>query len=834
MKTLLLGSAATLALISPGVAFAQSTGTIDFEKEAIVVTGATAQDVGGIQAPNSSKAKAVLGQEIISHQAPGQTVNDIINLVPGVSFQNNDAFGSAGGTMTIRGFDSTRISQTLDGIPLNDSGGYALYSNQMLDPELIEQVNVNLGSTDVDSPTASATGSTVNVRSITPTDDFHVKFSGSLGDYDYMRVFGMVQTGVFTPFGTKAWFSASSATNDNVYGTGKIDKQQYNAKIYQPIGANGDFVSVAGHWNVNRNNFFGSVPLRTDADRVVGADSSNRFPLTKDERFYAIAGCQTDTPEAGVADKANSCGTTWDYRYNPSNTGNIRINSRFTLADNLVLTVDPSYQYVKANGGGVVTGFETPYTGSNTNGTPAYGYIGGKPYFGVDLNGDGDLLDQVTVAAPSQTRTNRIGVIAALRWDLSATQTLRLNYTYDRARHRQTGEVGYVLQNGLSAQYFPMDHPLVDVNGNVMQKRDRLSYAILHQVSGEYSGRFLDDALRVNVGLRAPFMRRNLTNNCYTTSASGYVNCGVVGVDGSDYSTFVPTSYSAPQHRVLDYNKVLPNAGVTYDFTRSFSIYANYSKGLQVPGTDNLYDSFYYPTDTAEADPKAETTDNFDVGFRYRSSKVQAQLSGWYTNYKNRLAKSYDVELDQTIYRNLGTVHKYGIDGSIAYQPIKEAYFYVWGSYLKSKIMDNVVTDVVDGENVYAYTKGKRESGAPTYTLGARAQFILGPVELGGQVKRTGPRYVNDVNTPIYQTISGVSTQVYGAKAPAYTLVDFDARVNLDFTPLGKGTYLQFNLLNAFDKLYVGGFSGNLSNDKVPNAQIGYPRTFMASLVVGL
>ena len=44
---------------------------------------------------------------IIAQPIPGQTILDTINLVPGVSFQNNDPYGSAGGTLTIRGFDST-------------------------------------------------------------------------------------------------------------------------------------------------------------------------------------------------------------------------------------------------------------------------------------------------------------------------------------------------------------------------------------------------------------------------------------------------------------------------------------------------------------------------------------------------------------------------------------------------------------------------------------------------------------------------------------------------------------------------------------------------------
>ncbi|MFX5328505.1 TonB-dependent receptor plug domain-containing protein, partial [Acinetobacter baumannii] len=85
------------------------------------------------------------------------------------------------------GFDNTRISQTFDGLPLNDTGNYALYSNQQLDPELIDQVNVNLGTTDVDSPTASASGSTVNYRTKLPSHDLGARLVGSIGDFNFRR-----------------------------------------------------------------------------------------------------------------------------------------------------------------------------------------------------------------------------------------------------------------------------------------------------------------------------------------------------------------------------------------------------------------------------------------------------------------------------------------------------------------------------------------------------------------------------------------------------------------------------------------------------------------------
>lgn len=828
MKTALFRSVAFAALLVPTGVYAQSTGSIDFEDEsAIVVTGTRANsDVGGVITPDTSKAKQVLTQEAISRSNPGQSILDTINLVPGVSFQNNDAYGSSGGTLTIRGFDSSRISLTFDGVPLNDSGNYAIYSNQQLDPELIEQVNVNLGTTDVDSPTASAVGGTVNYRTLTPSEEYGAMLSASYGDFDFFRVFGKIETGAFGPFGTRAFITASKATNNNPFNNyGKVNKQQYNAKIYQPIGSNGDFVSVSGNYNQNRNNFFGSLPLRND--RAVPSG----FPQSNNDREYNLNfPCSTDTPQAGVADTTNSCGTEFDRRFNPSNTGNIRGASRFTLMDNLVLTVDPSYQYVKANGGGTTTGYEYACKlGTNgrcgSTGTPFIGYIGGRPYAGVDLNGDGDTLDQVTVLAPSQTRTRRYGLITGLRWDINDTNTFRLSYTHDYANHRQTGQVGLLYANGSPIDVFPVNNPIVDSNGAVLQKRDRQSYAILDQVSGEYRGEF--NNLTVNVGLRAPFFKRDLTQNCFTTSSGGFLDCFSTNDAANTAYQNARPGIQGPQQRTLSYNKLLPSVGAVYKFG-ALSAFGSYAKGLSVPGTDSLYNSFFFAPGSEGAKPEPETTDSFDGGLRYRSSQVQAQVAGWYTNYKNRLASAFDPTADNgtgaVVFRNLGTVEKYGVDGSISYAPVRSLLLYVFGSVLESKIKDNVQS----GAGIFDQTAGKREAGSPTYSFGGSARGILGPVELGVTAKRTGPRYINDENLPL--TSGGV--QVYPAKAPAYTLVNLDARFSMADFGLEK-TYFQLNVYNLFDTFYVGGFGGAGNARSIPFVQIGAPRTVSGTLVIG-
>ena len=885
MRTKLFVGVAVAALSMPIMpAFAQSTGSVAAEEgEEVVVTG-TRRDsgVGGVVAPDTSKAKGVLTSEFIQRQAPGQTINDTINNLPGVSFQNNDPFGSSGGTLTIRGFSSDRISQTFDGVPLNDSGNYQIYSNQQLDPELIDQVNVNFGATDVDSPTAGASGSTVNYRTRIPGRDFGIKAVGSIGDFDFGRGFLMIDTGDLTSSGTRAFVAASRAYNDAPFNNiGRINKQQYNARIYQPLGNGTDFLSLSGNWNQNRNNFGQSVPLRADSNRVVGPNSGDRFPLTTDERKYTIARCNVNlVARTGVADTANTCGSIFDERYNPSNTGNIRGSSKFSFGDKWTLFVDPSYQYVKANGGGTVVGQEVLRdvnpTGGNANcNTTANsatvscqaGYIAGIPYFGRDLNGDGDTLDTVRVLAPSQTQTHRLGVISSLRYEFTPGQSVRLAYTWDRARHRQTGEVNFLQVNGKPTDVFPVNDPLADVTGAVLQKRDRLSYAILHQVSGEYRGEFMDDRLTVNLGIRAPFMKRNLNNYCATSSAGGFVECFAENTAGLNaYLAANPTqtvtrvgqatvsfATQGPQKRVFKYDKILPNVGLTFDLTSQVSVFGNFSQGIQVPGTDALYQSFYFPVGTAEAQPTPELTDNFDVGLRFRRSNVQAQASVWYTNYTNRLAVSYDPDLDRNIYRNLGKVKKYGFDGSFAWQPVRQLNTYVFGSYLKSEIQDDVQvgTVLIGGVGVPALapTKGKREAGAPVYTFGLGLQWANEYFELGVNAKRTGRRFIYDTNEPVRAFIGGVAREVFSNKAPAYTLVDMNARLKLGWAGMGDDTYFQFNVLNVTNNLYVGGFQPSVNQGptyanvggvptitnygSAPNSQIGYPRTFIGSFVIG-
>jgi iron complex outermembrane receptor protein len=842
----------TTALL-PSAVYAQSTGTIETEKDTIVITGARAQKgVDGVVIQDSTKAKGLVTQEFIAKQNPGQTLLNTINYIPGVNFTQNDAYGSSGGNLRIRGFDGARVSLTFDGVPLNDSGNYAVYPNQLLDPELVDQVNVNLGATDVDSPTASAAGGTVNFRSLIPSDKPGVLWDMSYGSFDFKRMFGMVQTGQVTPWGTKAWFAASSNTYDQWRGDGKIDKWQINGKIYQPIGSNGDFVSLAGHYNQNRNNNYNNpnlTDLRTIFGTSVVPSSPTGFPVVVGDyssdqwrkidsiaypsvcrnssgaavtRPVGVSGtAQSDpsscsTPEGPFATQAltNLLGT----QINPSNTGNIRAQSRFTLADGLLLTIDPTYQYVLANGGS-----QSVLLKENDE-LLRQGIAGAT---GVDLNGDGDVLDSVLVGRPSITNTRRITVITSLVWRLNPSNTFRVAYTYDRAHHRQTGEYSYTDANfNIDQPFFGRNgQPIITAAGTPLQNRDRTSIALLNQLSGQYIGKFFDNRLRLELGVRSPWFVRDLDQHCYTpVTGSGFPDCYANPV-GLGYTivppTIDPTTATskmlwAPFKAKYKYHKVLPNVGATYSLNGNLSVFASYAKGLSAPRTDNLYRQ---PIITV----KPETTDSFDLGARYITGRFQAQGTLWKINYQNRIVTSYDPETNTSIDRNVGKVSSWGFDGGVGFKPIRPLNLIGLVSYTSAKLKDDVIVGALTYNSasppaattlspfeyycsavpttgsalvqVCGKTTGKFVVETPKWQYGGRAELRLAPVTLGVQAKHVTSRYATDVNDVIVK---------------GYTTVDLDGRVDLPFMG-GNKSYFQLNVINLLNEHYFGNLSTSIN-----------------------
>jgi iron complex outermembrane receptor protein len=768
-----------------GVAHAQSTAS-QIEDEEIIVTGTRYSTNGVMSGEQAPRARASITEDYIATQGAGQTILDSIRLVPGVSFTNTDAYGSSGGAINMRGFDGNRISLTVDGIPLNDTGNYAIYSNQQLDPELIQRANVNLGTTDVDSPTAAATGGTVNYITRVPDDEAGVMGSFALGTENFQRSFLMVETGAIGPIGTRLFGAWSFTEYDQWIGPGNLQKTQYNGGIYQPIGDGGDFVRLSFHYNENRNNFYSRWSQAQFNSGVLPVNYTT--------------GCAPGAPSPGVATSDSSDGCSgpnftgyYNHSINPSDTGNIRGQSLFSLTDALTLTVDPSFQYVRANGGGTTVVSEI---------SPQL--IGGTTTTGIDLNRDGDFLDSVRLFSPSNTNTYRYALTTSLLWDINDTNRIRFGYTWDRGNHQQTGEFGYLRANGDPESVFGgrsgFANSVFDGNGNVFQKRNRTSIAELNQLSVEYRGDFVNDMLTLIVGVRAPTFERELNQLCYSrkgnSSSTQYCTTETpVVVEADGYVRFTPGGqlYAPPFTGSVEYDDILPNVGLSFRPAQGHQIFFSYAEGISSPRTDDLYSGI---TVAQLGDVQLETTTAYDVGYRFQTPDLMFSATGWFNQFENRIERSQDP-IDPTLFysRNVGAVDLWGVEMAGGWNATDALFLYAALAWTDSELA-NGGTGVVD---------------TPEYTVSARAEYEIWRFTLGAQANYTGERFANDANTEI---------------APDFTTVDLDARFDI----MGdERAYLQLNVINLFDEEYLAQMSsGTGTGTALYN--LGAPQTFMLTL----
>jgi iron complex outermembrane recepter protein len=817
---------------------AQSTGTEAIEESMteVVVSATRVRQIGIAGDQTAPKSRVTLTSEYLEKQPPGQTVFQAINQLPGVNFTNSDPYGTSGGNLRIRGFDGSRVSVTFDGVPLNDSGNYALFTNQMLDPELVDRVDVNLGTTDVDSPTASATGGTVAYRTKRPTDDFSSELVLSAGDHNYQRGFARIDTGEWSDWGTTAFLAFSYQNYDKFKGPGELEKKQVNAVIRQDF-ENGNFISMGLHYNENRNAFYRTASQASF--EAYGRDYDNLVSCTRDEpTLQTVAPGDNEgftppppnplPPTPLYTDNLaypGSCTNYYGVRINPSNTGNVRIQSLWNLGDNLRLTFDPSYQYVLANGGGTSTIFETP-TGADIR------PLGNASVTGFDLNGDGDVFDSVRFYSPNTTNTNRLGATASLIWDINEDNRARFAYTFDRAEHRQTAQWGYIIGDGPVQDVFAgrEGDRVFAADGDIIRGRDRYSVAELNQFALEWRGQFMEDAFTATVGVRAPFFKRELNQYCYTPDG-GTGNSGSIGNTGGTLCTSRTPNFTyangnvgfqganatgvqfiAPYSDEVEFEDILPNVGLSWNPSDSQQIYLSYAEGLSAPRTDNLYSVRRQPDGSVGRPlPESETTQSYDLGWRLNHPKTIASVAVYHIDYTNRIVSSFDPELGFSVDRNVGDVKVEGVDMQIGQRFGELFSLTASAAYNESELQDDIPT-----AGVPIPTAGKTLVETPKWMFTARADMDVTPnCHVGLQAKKVDDRFGTDLNDEI---------------AAGYTVIDLDFSYNFQFKGV-ENAGIQLNVTNLLDEEYFGNISSGTGGTSVGFYSIGAPRTIMGSLI---
>ncbi len=817
-RTLCATTALATGLLLASSAFAQSTAT---QVQELVVTGAHGQPTvaGVITQVQEAKDESIVNHEFFAHQQAGQNFAQLINMLPGVNYTSEDQTGNLSGDLRIHGFDGNHIGVTIDGVPVNDSGNYAIFPGEYLTPEITDHITVNMGSTSVDSPTASAVGGTVDIVSKIPTKDRELIVQPSFGSNNFSRYYVEGETGEIGPWGTRILLSGNYDYADKWVGAGTEMKEGFDLRIYQPLKGT-DFVSLSAGFLVEHDYFYDTSSPAQFNQPAQGVGKNNLDYNNQWAPPTAING-HADTPPLGTGplinggstpgfDQGNDSfgdgleGNFWALHPNPVIFGTIRGTSKFSLNDQVTFTFDPSFFYTLANGGGVFSTHENdPRLKGNNLTSP-----------GVDLNGDGDTLDTVNLYGPSNTNTQRYGLLTAILYDMDEHNHFSLNYTLDNAHHRQTGELTYIDPvTGMPGSIWGGKDgfgsaKVVTADGSILRTRDRASVALLNQVAVNYIGKFMDDKLHINVGVRDPYFKRDLNQFCYTLNGTtvqcdtispalvqAALNADIAALKANptlasavnlsqilfgtsttvknDPSTGLP-NFRMPFKQTLNYNKVLPNAGATYHLTDDQMVYATYAKGFSAPKTDDLY------TSTPQT-VKPESSDSYAAGWRYQSGSITTSFSGWDVAYHNRIVQSFDpTDPTLSIDRNIGEVDIYGLDLEAGAKPFEHFSVYASAEIMRSDVKSNEIVAAVSGVAFALPTQGKELVLTPDTTVSTVFRYDLGWMDMGLEVKYLGKRFIDDMNT---------------ATMPDSTISNFDARVPITWWGV-QNTYVQFNIFN--------------------------------------
>ena len=176
-----------------------------------------------IETKEYTKAKETVEKPLIDRLTSSGSANvfQALELLPSVNFQTQDPYGLSGGQITIRGFNNNQIGLTMDGMPLMDSGNYAIYPNEYMDLENLETETITRGGTGKTSPLYSDLGGRIALKTIPPKTKLGLELEQTFGSYHFEKSFARLDSGLLPLINSKFFVSFSDAHANKWKGPGK-------------------------------------------------------------------------------------------------------------------------------------------------------------------------------------------------------------------------------------------------------------------------------------------------------------------------------------------------------------------------------------------------------------------------------------------------------------------------------------------------------------------------------------------------------------------------------------------------------------------------------------
>jgi iron complex outermembrane receptor protein len=728
----------------------------------VIITGKKI-GMGLMVTEDAPKARSTITAEELEKQRPTGNAYEALEMLPSVNSYNYDATGLFGGGLSLRGFNSDQIGATINGVPVNDSGNFAVYPQEYVDQENTCSEFVTQGSTDVDSPQVGASGGNFGIVTCNPENTQRVRVMQSFGQLNMLKSFVRYDTGLFSDKRSKAFISYSNAQADKWKGEGSAHREHIDA------GFNYDwdrfnFIHATLLWNRAKNNSINNLTLAEINKNGYYYDTSDTFVGHM-------------TPVKGTAQKEVAQTPPFYGLYNnPFKNGIFSATAKFRVAENTDIKIVPYYWYGFGNGGiqqkaQSETGFYNSATGKNN-----------AP---VDLNGDGDTLDTVLMANASVTRTQRPGVTASVTHNIGSNQILA-GFWYEKATHQQTGPMVPVAADG-TYDVWLQDQQVLRPDGSPFESRNNRTISTAYQAFVQDTVSLLDDKATINVGLRTPHIKRDLTN-------------------------FASEGNSAGTYRLVrTYETLLPQFGARYRITNDDQVFMSVAKNMKAPPNfvfSNLGTNVKVVNGVPSltSDVNAETSWNTDIGYRHQDSRFIATLTVFGVNFKNRQASYFDPVNSASYYTNVGDVKSKGFEIEANNMPIHGWSLYGSFGYLHTEIQNDLRVSVPANSGLTGIlpTAGKELPGSPRLKGGLALEYSQNAFWARLKAKATSSQQSTFANDE--------------PEAPGYTTFGFDGGYTFANFGVLKRPKLTFNVSNITNKQYRNPGSGIPNSNPIPGA----------------
>jgi iron complex outermembrane recepter protein len=671
-----------------------------------------------------------------------------IELLPSVNSFNHDATGLFGGGLSMRGFNSDQIGFTINGVPVNDSGSYAVFPQEYVDQENVCTNTVSQGSSDQETPHIGASGGSIGLTTCDPSKTRKVQFGQTLGGLGLRRTFVGFHTGNMFNDRFRAFASYSKSKSRKWKGEGGADRDHVDTGFSWTLAPGHTILGVLNYNTAVNNNI--NNPTLTEL-RTNGYYWDNTATFRKTVAVNGTA--QTET------------GSTPAYYLlatNPFENAIASLSGSFQLSDALTLKVQPYFWYGYGTGGIQ----QTTITESNFL-TPA-GTLTGTS----DINGDGDTRDRLIVARSNVTHTLRPGFTVDLNY-LAGDHSIRVGLWAERARHAQTAPAVRVDAAGNPTTIWLDEGRILRADGTEYQNRNwqTNTKASAFYITDNYS--FNNNRGLISAGVRFPRIERDFTNK----PSEG----GVVGYN-------IARTFS----------DVLPQVGFRLNMGADQQVFGNIAKNFRAPpnfayaptnGTIRIVNGQVQEIQSLVP----ETSVNTDLGYRLQNKALSFSASLFNVTYSNRQGNAFDPLTNLSVYTNLGNVRNRGLELEVGTRPVKGLTFYASTTTQHSKILNDVRTSAA----VILPLTGKEFTNTPRRMFALSTQYAQGPWYVRVKAKDTGRQFASLMNDE---------------ETPAYTKIDLDGGYKFGDIGMAKGAQLRWNISNLFNKQYRNNSSGAVTN----------------------